>query len=157
MPRPEVGIIEIGWTRWLSTWTLRSSRYRAERTETTLRVGLYIYRPGSAATALSLSVLSRGPITPPAAKCDPLSVMECANYNICWIIGARSAPAPARSASPTATVKRDISPTSFTVRTLADTLARCWCQTRRLTVAAVEIKIIKSSIEDGLLIFFLFL
>lgn len=26
---------------------------------------------------------SRAPITPAAAKCDPLRVMECANYNIC--------------------------------------------------------------------------
>lgn len=34
---------------------------------------------------------SRAPITPAAAKCDPLRVMECANYNICWIIGGRLA------------------------------------------------------------------
>lgn len=26
---------------------------------------------------------SQAPITPAAAKCDPLRVMECANYNIC--------------------------------------------------------------------------
>jgi len=40
---------------------------------------------------------SVAPITPAAAKCDPLRVMECANYNICWIIGGRSA-APADGA-----------------------------------------------------------
>ena len=41
---------------------------------------------------------SQAPITPAAAKCDPLRVMECANYNICWIIGGRLA-APADAAA----------------------------------------------------------
>lgn len=41
---------------------------------------------------------SNPPITPAAAKCDPLRVMECANYNICWIIGGRLA-APAYAAT----------------------------------------------------------
>ena len=48
-----------------------------------------------------LGVSLRGfqaPITPAAAKCDPLRVMECANYNICWIIGGRLA-APADAAA----------------------------------------------------------